>query len=118
MRKLRNRFDRFCLRHRNKGIPNLMLYLTIGSAIVYFFDMTAGDGGLGQLLSFNYWQICQGQVWRLFTFALVPLYENPFLTLISLYCTYSLGRAVESSRPVRPGEQISPLPLRQDKSLR
>ena len=93
----RKSFERFCLRHRNKGIPNLMLYLTIGSAIVYFFDMTAGDGGLGQLLNFNYWEICQGQVWRLFTFALVPVYENPFLTLISLYCTYSLGRAVESS---------------------
>ena len=39
LRKLRNRFERFCYRNRDKGIPNLMLYITIGTAIVYILSM-------------------------------------------------------------------------------
>lgn len=92
----RKQFERFCLRHRNKGIPNLMLYLSVGAAIVYFFDLTMGDGGLSALLRFNYWKIYHGQVWRLITFILVPSVSNPFTALITFYCTYSLGRAIEN----------------------
>ena len=92
----RKQFEKFCLRHRNKGIPNLMLYLSVGAAIVYFFDLTMGDGGLSALLCFNYWKICQGQLWRLITFPLVAAVDNPFTSLITFYCTYSLGRAIEN----------------------
>ena len=92
----RKQFEKFCLRHRDKGIPNLMLYLSVGAAIVYFFDLTLGNGGLSSLLCFDYWSICQGQVWRLITFPLVAAVGSPLTALITFYCTYSLGRAVEN----------------------
>jgi hypothetical protein len=43
--------------------------------------------------------VLQGQIWRLFTgvFTTVFGYGNPLLAFISLYCFYSLGRALEMS---------------------
>ena len=43
MKKLRRDFNRFCFRNRDKGIPNLMLYVTIGTAIVYFHKPIADN---------------------------------------------------------------------------
>ena len=39
LKNLRRNFERFCYQHRSKGIPNLMLYITVGSAIVYLLSM-------------------------------------------------------------------------------
>ena len=50
MKNLRKRFDRFCYLNRNKGIPNLMLYISIGSAVVYLMTQMAGNPLLYQLL--------------------------------------------------------------------
>ena len=33
LKKLRVAFERFCFKHRDKGIPNLMLYVVLGTAI-------------------------------------------------------------------------------------
>lgn len=96
MKGLRSRFERFCYRNRNKGIPNLMLYITIGSAIVYLMSLSDENFILYQLLSFDRALILQGQVWRLFTYAFVYGSENLLLTVISLVCYYSLGRAMEN----------------------
>ena len=41
MKNLRRIFERFCLRNRNKGIRNLMLYICIGNAVVYLLSMFA-----------------------------------------------------------------------------
>lgn len=35
MKDLRRRFERFCLKNRGKGIPNLMLVIAIGNLVVY-----------------------------------------------------------------------------------
>ena len=43
MKKLRQKFNRFCYKNRNMGIPNLMLYITIGNAIVYLMSEMAGN---------------------------------------------------------------------------
>ena len=43
MKKLRQKFNRFCYQHRNWGIPNLMLYITIGNAIVYLMSEMSGQ---------------------------------------------------------------------------
>ena len=43
MKNLRRNFERFCLRNRNKGIRNLMLYICIGNAVVYLLSMFATD---------------------------------------------------------------------------
>ena len=98
MKQLRNKFERFCYQHRNKGIPNLMLYVSIGSAIVYVMSMMDQSFTLYSALCFNREAILQGQVWRLFTFPLVygAGSSNILLMAISLVCYYSLGRAIEN----------------------
>ena len=96
MKGLRNRFERFCFRHRTKGIPNLMLFITIGSAIVYLMSMF-GSYELMNLLQFDRAKILQGQVWRLVSYVFVYNRSNLLLTAVGLFCYYSLGRAMENS---------------------
>lgn len=92
---LRTRFERFCFRNRDKGIPNLMLYIAIGSAIVYLMTMFNGGFAIYQLLYFDKAKILQGEVWRLFTYVLTYIPDGGFLTLVFIYFFYSLGRHVE-----------------------
>ena len=96
MKKLRTRFNRFCLRNRDKGIPNLMLYITLGNAIVILMSMINGGSVLYELLCFDKNKILQGQVWRLITYVFTQS-GNGFLELIFLYFFYMLGRHVELS---------------------
>ena len=95
MKNLRRNFERFCLRNRNKGIPNLMLYICIGNVVMYVISMVTRNYTLYNLLSFNRRLILQGQVWRLFTYPLTYLTSNILLMAISLLCYYSLGNAME-----------------------
>ena len=97
MKKLRGRFDRFCFRHRDKGIPNLMMYIALGSALVYIMSLIDKTNALYYFLCFDRAAILQGQVWRLFTYALTFDSGNIFYTAIGLLCYYSLGRAIENS---------------------
>ena len=96
MKNLRKRFERFCFRHRDKGIPNLMLYVSLGSALVYLFYMATGNELLYEWLHFDRDLILQGQVWRLFSYALTYNGGNILMTGIGLLCYYSLGRAMEN----------------------
>ena len=95
MKNLRRKFNRFCFQHRDKGIPNLMLYICLGNAIVYLLTMFSQDLTLYYLLSFSRELILQGQVWRLITYPLTLLDSNILLMMISLFCYYSLGNAIE-----------------------
>ena len=65
--------DRFCYRHPNFGIPNLMLYIIIGNAIVFVFSMMDRTNTFLYYLYFNPALIMQGQIWRLVTFIFVPM---------------------------------------------
>ena len=95
MNKLRNRFERFCFRHRNVGIPNLMLFVCLGTGLVYLMSYFAQNYELYYWLAFDRRLILQGQVWRLFTYPLTYGTNNLVLTAISLLCYWSLGTAVE-----------------------
>ncbi len=95
MKNLRRKFDLFCYKNRDKGIPNLMLYIVLGNAIVYIMSNMAGNTVLYYLLCFDRAAILQGQVWRLITYPLTYMIGNPILMLISLYCYYSIGRVME-----------------------
>ena len=97
MKKLRNRFERFCFRHRDKGIPNLMLYLTLGSALVNLMTLIMRDYTLYAVLCFDRTAILHGQIWRLFTYPLTFGVGNyVLLTAVALFCYYTLGRAMEN----------------------
>ena len=96
MRNLRQGFERFCFRNRNKGIPNLMLYIVLGNALVILMSMANGGSALYELLRFDRDLILQGQVWRLVTYVFTQSGDG-FLSLIFLYFFYMLGKHVENS---------------------
>ena len=96
MKNLRRNFERFCYQNRGKGIPNLMLYITIGAAVVYFLSMVDESNTLYNALCFDRGLILQGQIWRLFTYVFTYNAGNILIMLISLFCYYTLGRAMEA----------------------
>ena len=98
MKNLRRRFNRFCFQHRNKGIPNLMLYISLGSALVYILSMIGQNDILYNALCFDRELILQGQLWRLVTYVLTYGYGDyrVVLVAIGLLCYFSLGRAIEN----------------------
>lgn len=96
MNNLRKRFDRFCFRNRDKGIPNLMLYVSVGAGLTYFISNVAGNAVLYNLFAFDRNLIFQGQIWRLITYPLTYSGGNIVFTLITLLCYYSLGQAIEN----------------------
>lgn len=96
MGNLRRNFNRFCFKHRNKGIPNLMLYISVGCALVYLMMQMTQNSILYELLVFNRTKILQGQIWRLISYPLTFYHSNVLLMAISLFCYYSLGRGMEN----------------------
>ena len=96
LKELRRKFEGFCFRNRSKGIPNLMLYLVIGSGLVYLFYMVTGNAVLYSVLCFDRDAILHGQVWRLFSYAITYASNNILLEVIGLICYFSLGRAMEN----------------------
>ena len=96
MKNLRNRFERFCYQNRTRGIPNLMLYITLGSAVVYVLSLMDDSYLLYRILCFDRDAILQGQVWRLFTYVFTYEAGGILLTAVSLLCYFSLGRAMEN----------------------
>ena len=97
MRSLRKQFERFCFKHRDKGIPNLMLYLCLGTAVVYLFSLATNNYLLYAYLGFDRELILQGQIWRLFTYPLLTYRSDILMQLLYLLCYFSLGRAIENT---------------------
>ena len=96
MKNLRQKFNRFCFQNRDKGIPNLMLYVSLGSALVYLTIIITQNVTVYNLLCFDRNSIFHGQVWRLITYPLAFYSSNPLLAFVSLFCYYSIGRAMEN----------------------
>ena len=97
MKRNHNGFERFCFKHRDKGIPNLMLYICIGTALVYFMSKFTESTILYQYLIFDRALILQGQVWRLISYPLTYSVGSPLMMVIFLFCYYSIGRAMENT---------------------
>jgi hypothetical protein len=96
LKNLSRKFERFCFKHRDKGIPNLMLYIALGTGLVSFMTMINGGSVLYDLLAFDKAKILQGQVWRLVSWLLTDILSaNPLINILFLYFFYRLGRAVE-----------------------
>ena len=84
--------DRFCYKHPNFGIPNLMRYLTIAN--VAFWILGAANSTLLSYLSFDAALILRGQVWRLVTFMLYPP-SMGMLAFLVFYFYYWMGSTLE-----------------------
>ena len=96
MKNLQRKFERFCFKYRDKGISNLMLYIILGTGLVYFFNLINGGSVIYEFLVFDKAKILEGQVWRLVSWLLTDILSaNPLLNILFLYFFYRLGRAVE-----------------------
>jgi len=92
LKALSRAIDRFCQKHRNFGVPRLMLYIVIVSAVVFLI----GGPRLYYMLEFNTMLILRGQVWRLLTWVFLPLPNNNiFFTAIMLYFYFFIGSTLE-----------------------
>ena len=96
MKKLRRNFNRFCYRHRDKGIPNLMLYICVGTLAMYFLYVMDPSNVLPYWLYFDRDLILKGQVWRLVSYVFLDFSGSILLTILILICYYSLGQAIEN----------------------
>lgn len=96
MKNLRRDFERFCYRHQNKGIPNLMLYIALGTAVIYLFMVIDPSNVLYNALCFDRGKILHGQIWRLLTYVLIPTSNNILFLAISMFFYYYIGRMIEN----------------------
>ena len=84
--------DRFCYKHPNFGIPNLMRYLTIANVV--FWILGTANSVLLSYLRFDAGLIMQGQIWRLITFMVYPP-SMGLLAFLVFYFYYWTGTALE-----------------------
>ena len=94
MKNLSRRLNMFFYKHRNWGIPNLMLYIVLGSALVSIITIATNSTMLLELLCFDKASILQGQVWRLITYVFTDNAGN-LVSLLFLYFFYMIGKNVE-----------------------
>lgn len=95
MNDLRRKWNRFLYNNSNKGIPNLMMFVSIGTLIMWIFMQIDPSNVLYYFLRFDRDLILQGQVWRLLTYIFIPQSSGIWLFLL-LIAYYSIGRMVES----------------------
>ncbi|MCH5281746.1 MAG: hypothetical protein J1E61_09775 [Lachnospiraceae bacterium] len=83
------------------AIPNLTLYLIICYAIGYTLQFITATidintySGIFSFINLDVYQILHGQIWRLFSWLLIPPGSIDILTLVVLYCYYSIGTLLE-----------------------
>ena len=88
----RQKIERFCYRHPNFGIPNLMRYLTIANVVFWVMNMI--NRPFLSYMLFNPALIQRGQVWRLVSFLFVPP-STGVLALLVFYFYYWIGTTLE-----------------------
>ncbi len=99
---MRKRYHRFLQRNRNKGIPNLMLYICIGNALLYFYVLMTENLVPVLYLSFDLASILRGQIWRcvtwLFVYGVTYISETlgPIYIIFFILFNHWLGRVLES----------------------
>ncbi len=91
--KLMDRLERKCGRF---AIPNLMMYIVFGNAAVFLFDRIM-PGSLIYSLMLIPERVFAGEVWRIFTFLLIPPTTNMFFLFFVLMFYYWIGTSIEST---------------------
>ena len=94
MRGFMKRVDLFCYKHPRFGIRNLMLFIVIGTLIVWLFSAMDTTRLFTSFLTFNPEAVLHGQVWRLITFVFIPQSSGIWL-LLFLYFYYFIGSTLE-----------------------
>ena len=89
----RRQIERFCYRHPNFGIPNLMRYLTIANGLFWVLNMI--NPSFLSFMLFSPALILRGQVWRLVSFLFIPP-STGLLALLVFYFYYWIGSTLEN----------------------
>lgn len=85
---------------RKITIRNLMLFIVIGSVIVWLLDYIVSYRTgvyVSRYLYFNKTLILQGEVWRAITFIFVPMDSRPLFFALSLYFYWLIGTGLENA---------------------
>lgn len=96
MRSFMSKIDRFCYKHPNFGIPNLMTFIVLGNLAIWLLSAMDSTGLLLYYLYFSPALVLKGEIWRLITFIFVPESSSAFMLLLFLYFYYFIGRTLES----------------------
>jgi membrane associated rhomboid family serine protease len=75
------------------AIPNLILYVVGGMALVWALSFTRHD--VSQRLELDMDAVRHGQVWRLVTFLFLPTTNSVYFILFNLYFTWWVGSSLE-----------------------
>lgn len=90
-----NRYiTKFCLKHPNFGVPGLMRYISIGSAV--FWVMGLMMPVFASYLTFSPYHIMHGQIWRIISFVFIPP-NTSILGIIAIYFYYVIGTTLEQA---------------------
>ena len=95
MKDLQRNFERFCLKHRDLGIPNLMLWIAIGTVAVYVLQLIDPSGAVFFALYFSPQAILKGQIWRLVSYIFLPNESFVLFFIIMLVFYVQIGRVME-----------------------
>ena len=96
MRKLNHAIDRFCLLHPSFGVPRFYLYLIICNVALFVLTSFSSSADIVMnLLGFSLSGLLHGRIWQLVTFVLLPKAGGTLSFLLSCYCTYWIGTALE-----------------------
>ena len=80
------------------AIPNLMLYIVAGMAVVFVVDTVVypvTGFSARSLFAFNRAAILRGQIWRLITFIFIPPSSSMLFIIFSLYFYWMIGTALQ-----------------------
>jgi hypothetical protein len=75
------------------AIPNLILYMVGGMAVVWVLSLSRPEG-VGRLV-LDMDAVRRGEVWRLVTFLFIPPRSSPIWVLVNLYFTWWVGSSLE-----------------------
>jgi membrane associated rhomboid family serine protease len=75
------------------AIPNLMLYVAVGTGILWLLSSSRPEAL--DRLTLDLYAVRRGEVWRLVTFVLVPLDTSPVGILMDLYFMWWVGSSLE-----------------------
>lgn len=76
-----------------------MLYIAIGSVAVYIVTLADPSRALYNALTFDRAAILSGQVWRLFSYVFLGMFDSSTILFaaVMLLCYYQIGQALENA---------------------
>ncbi len=86
--------DRLERKYSKYAIHNLMLYIVFANAVVFILDL-AGQGRLVYQLVLIPQYVFQGQIWRIFTFVMIPPTTSLIFIIFVLMFYMFIGRTLE-----------------------